>query len=162
MLGIDWLKIVIHFVVFSVLAVGLYLLLYKPILRFIRTRQENIQKGIDDGKAMQEEGQALKDEYDRKLADVEAERDRVLAQANAEGEQIVTDARAKVQEECAAIKEGALRRAQADQEAAKAELRQDAGKVAVDLAGAILGREISAEENERIIIECLDAWSDHD
>jgi len=162
MLGIDWLKIVIHFVVFAVLAVGLYLLLYKPILKFIRTRQENIQKGIDDGNALKEEGQALKEEYDRKLADADADRERVIAEANAQSEQILADARAKAKEETAAIKQEAKRQAEAEQAAAKAELKEDAGKVAVDLAAAILEREISPEDNERLIIECLDAWSDHD
>ena len=162
MLGIDWLKIVIHFVVFAILAGGLYLMLYKPILRFIRNRQENIQKGIDEGKAMQEEGQAVKEEYDRKMADIDAERDRVIADAQAQSEQIVADAHAQVQKECTQIKEDARRKAEAEQQAAKEELRQDAGKVAVDLAGAILEREISPEDNERLIIECLNAWSDHD
>ena len=162
MLGIDWLKIVIHFVVFAVLAVGLYLLLYKPIMRFIRTRQETIQKGIDDGNALKEEGQALKEEYDRKLADAQVEQGRVIAEANAESERILDEARAKAKVESATIKEEARRQAEAEKAAAKSELKEDAGKVAVDIAGAILQREISAEENERIIIECLNAWSDHD
>ena len=37
-LGIDWVKIVIHLVVFAVLMVGLTFLLYKPIVNFIKKR----------------------------------------------------------------------------------------------------------------------------
>ena len=162
MLGIDWIKILIHFVVFAVLAVGLYLLLYKPVLRFIRNRQEIIQKDIDKGAAMQEEGQAVKAEYDRKMEEIAAERDQLLAEADRQREVMLEEARKQAAEDGKAIKEAAERQAQAAREAQEAELQHDAGRVAVDLATEILGREISQEDNERLIAECLKAWSDHD
>jgi len=162
MLGIDWIKILIHFAVFVVLAVGLYLLLYKPVLRFIRTRQENIQKDIDQGNALKEEGEAQKAAYDGKIAAIEEERDRILAEAESRKQEILDEARARAKEESDALIADAKRRAEAAEEAATAQLQQDAGKIAVDIAGEILQREISQEENEKIILDCLKAWSDHD
>lgn len=162
MLGIDWIKILIHFVVFAVLAVGLYLLLYKPIMRFIKNRQDTIQKGLDDGKAMQEEAQATKAEYDRKLADVEAERTAKLSEAEGERQQILADAKAQAAAESAEIRAKATAEAEAAKAQAVVDMQEDAGKVAVTLAGEILQREISQEENEQLILDCLKAWSDHD
>lgn len=162
MLGIDWLKIVIHLVVIVVLGVGLYLLLYKPILRFIRNRQETIQKGLDDGKAMQEEGQAAKKEYDDKLATLEEERKDVLAKAEEESREIIRQANLQADRDAAEIKERAAKEAAQAKKQAVDEIQTDASKVAITLAGEILRREISQEENDRLIEECLKAWKDYD
>lgn len=162
MLGIDWIKILIHFIVFAVLAVGLYLLLYKPVLRFIQNRRDTIQKGLDDGKAMQDEAQQVRAEYDEKMAHLEEERNEILRRAQEESQSILEAAREAADEESAQIRETANREAETARRQAVADLNAEAGKVAVDLAGAILQREISQEENEQLIAECLKAWSDHD
>ena len=162
MLGIDWIKILIHFVVFAVLAVGLYLLLYKPVLRFIRNRQESIQKGIDDGKAMQEQGAAVKAEYDAKLSHVEEECAAMLDEAASRKQAILDEAAKEAAQESEAIKQRARNEAESQKQAAMSALSHDAGKMAVEIAGEILQREISQEENDRLISECLKAWSDHD
>ncbi len=162
MLGIDWIKILIHLVVFAVLGVGLYFLLYKPVLRFIRNRQESIQKGIDDGNALKEEGNALKAEYDQKLSAIEEERNAVIAEAETQKQEILDAAKESAARESEAIKQRARQEADAAKQQAVQDMQKDAGKVATLIAGEILHREISAEENDQIILDCLKAWSEND
>lgn len=161
-LGINWTTIVVHFVVFAVLVVGLTFLVYKPVLKFVRKRQESIQKGLDDANTIKQDGEALRAEYEAKLQTADQEARQVLAEARAEGERLQEEALAEARAEGEAIRAQAREQMEEQRRAMLAALQQDAGTVAVDLVRELLGREVSQEDNERLIAECLTAWSDHE
>ena len=43
-LGLEWQSIVLHLIALVILTVGLYLLLFKPVKRMVKERQEKIRK----------------------------------------------------------------------------------------------------------------------
>ena len=120
-LNIDWQQILLHLLNFLILAVGLYFILYKPVKKFMKKRE-------DDYAAREEKtAEALKDaecsraEYEDKLAraeeeiaslkksaaaETEAVRAERLRDAETEAEGIVAAARGKAQEEKRKIIEG--------------------------------------------------------
>ena len=161
-LGLNWTTIVIHFVVFAILVVGLTFLVYKPVLKFVKKRQESIQQGLDEGQAMRAEGEAVKAEYEAKIQSSQQEADAMRAAAQAECARMKEQALSDAKRESEAILRQARQEAQQEKEAAGQAMRQEVGGLAVTLAREILQREISAEENEQLIEECLTAWSDHD
>lgn len=120
-LNIDWQQILLHLLNFLILATGLTLLLYKPVKRFMKkredeyaAREEGTQKALDDAKDKERE-------YEQKLSDADAEiaemkkraaeeseevRSEKLRAAESEAKKIVDDARAKAKSEHDKIIEG--------------------------------------------------------
>ena len=162
-LGIDWIKILMHLLVFAVLMTGLTLLLYKPVLKFVKARQDNIQKGLDDGKRMQEEAQAVKAEYEDKLAKTELEIEERQQNAAAELEAYKAEQKELVDQEIAALRSKAQEDIQQEREHAVKEIHDEVVDIAIKLTGELLEKEISKEDNSKLIEECLKEWSkDHD
>ena len=120
-LNIDWQQILLHLLNFLILATGLTLLLYKPVKRFMKkredeyaAREEGTQKALDDAKDKERE-------YEQKLSDADAEiaemkkraaeeseeaRSEKLRAAESEAKKIVDNARAKAKSEHDKIIEG--------------------------------------------------------
>jgi F0F1-type ATP synthase membrane subunit b/b' len=71
------------FVSFSVVCAVLYALAYKPILKMLAARREQIATGLANAQKIKAE-----------LARIEVERREVLMKADAEGRQLIEDARA--------------------------------------------------------------------
>lgn len=158
-LGLNWTTILVHLAVFVVLAVGLTFLVYKPVLKFICKRQENIQKGLDDASAIKQEGESLKAEYEAKLQDAQSEADALLAEAKQKSDALLEQAAASAQKEKAHMLDEARTEAEEQKQAVAEEARQDLGKMAIVLVRDILQREVTQEDNERLIAESLSAWS---
>ena len=106
-LNIDWQQILLHLLNFLILATGLTLLLYKPVKRFMKkredeyaAREEGTQKALDDAKDKERE-------YEQKLSDADAEIAEMKKRAaESEAKKIVDDARAKAKSEHDKIIEG--------------------------------------------------------
>lgn len=107
-LNIDWQQILLHLLNFVILAGGLYLLLYKPVKKFMAEREayyrdmdaqaEQKLKDADRLKAdYQNQLRTMDEEIGKKRAAAQHEADlsiqQQLAQAHAQADQIVADAR---------------------------------------------------------------------
>lgn len=155
------IDILLHLFNFLILAVGMTLLIYKPVRKFIDERRDNIQKEIKKGEELQESAKAKLEEYHEKLADAEreasqikentlseaeSEKQRILAEANAEAERIVDTAKKDGDE---------LRKQTVD------EVKNEVTDAVIDIASKVIGREVSKEDNQRIIDDCLKKWSEN-
>lgn len=113
-LNIDWQQILLHLFNFLILGVGLYLLLYKPVKKFMKKREDAYAEREADTAKAKEDAENSRREYDDKLARAEEEiasmkheaalsaenaRKERMQAAEAEAEKIVADAKA------AAVKE---------------------------------------------------------
>ena len=67
-LNIDWQQILLHLFNFSILAGGLYLLLYRPVKDFMRKREEYYQSMDEQARQDRASAQALQQEYQARLA----------------------------------------------------------------------------------------------
>ena len=161
-LGLNWTTIVVHMVVFAVLTVGLTFLVYKPVLKFVRKRQESIQKGLDDAQATQEQGEALKAEYESKLQSAQTEADALVAEAEKKSAILVEQAISQAKKESESILQSARDAAEKERQATLEQTKQDLGEVAVSLVRDILQREVTPKDNEELIAESLAAWSKHE
>ena len=81
--GVDWPHLVAQIVSFGIVCAVLYPLAYKPILRMLEARRQQIASGLANAEKIKAE-----------LARIEAERQDVLAKADAEGKQLIEEARA--------------------------------------------------------------------
>ena len=85
MLGIDIVQILLHMLNFVILAGGLTLLLYKPVVKFLNERRAHFEDLEAQTAAAKEENDRLQEAYATRIRDAEAEIDELRRQAEREG-----------------------------------------------------------------------------
>jgi F-type H+-transporting ATPase subunit b len=135
---------------FGIVCAVLYVLAYKPILRILEARRQQIAAGLANAEKIKTE-----------LARIEVERQDVMTKAGAEGRQLIDEARAaaaRVQAEetqkAIAAAEQILVRAHetAARERAKmlAELRREVGRLVVQTTASVTGKILTADDQRRL------------
>jgi len=151
--GVDWPHLIAQTVSFGIVCVVLYALAYKPILRVLEARRQQIASGL-----------ANADKIKAELARIEAERLNVLAKADAEGKRLIDEARAaaaRVQTEetrkATSAAEQILVRAReaAERDRARmfAELRHEVGRLVVQTTATVTGKVLTPEDHRRLAEE---------
>ena len=151
--GVDWTHLGAQIISFSIVCAVLYLLAYKPILRMLDLRRQQIAAGLANAERIK-----------AALARTEIERQDVLRKAEAEGQQLIEEARAaaaRVQSEetrkaIAAAEQVVVRaRETADRDRARmlAELRHEVGRLVVQTTATVTGKILTAEDHRRLAEE---------
>ena len=156
--GIDITKILLHLLNFVILAVGLTFLLYKPILKFIKKRQEDIKSNIEKGETMQAEAEQKRQEYQEKLDAVDEEVSAIKKAAEADARDLAKEIIDQANADAVNIKEKAKVDAQEIQKQALADAKEQIADAVISLTEELVDREISREDNERIIDNSLKQW----
>lgn len=149
------ISILLHCANAAILLIALYFLLYKPVRKFMLARQARIDGDIERAQQAKVEAQEALDGVQAKLvqAKVEASGIRAEGAINAQKEADEIIAEAHVQE--ALILKQARSNAQAILEGAHEGMRDQAAELAVEIARAILQREVSAQDNALAVEDFL-------
>ena len=151
--GVNWPHLISQIVSFSIVCAVLYLLAYKPILRILEARRQQIATGLAHAEKIKAE-----------LARIEGERLEILARADAAGRQLIDEARAaaaRVQAEetkkaTAAAEQIVVRANEAtERERARmlAELRHEVGRLVVQTTASVAGKVLTADDHRRLTEE---------
>jgi F-type H+-transporting ATPase subunit b len=151
--GVDWTHLGAQIISFGIVCAVLYALAYKPILRMLEARRQQIAAGIANAEKIKAE-----------LARIEIERQQVLLKADADGKQLIEEARAaaaRVQSEetrkAIAAAEQILVRAReaAERDRARmlAELKHEVGHLVVQTTAAVTGKVLTPEDHRRLAEE---------
>jgi len=117
-LNIDWQQILLHLFNFLLLFAGLYVLLYGPVKKFMKKREDHYREEAEASERMKQEAADAKKEYEDKIAGIEAEiADRRKAAA-AELEEM----RVRREEDAEKSAAGIIRKAEGEAEIRKAEI----------------------------------------
>ena len=81
-LNIDWQQILLHLFNFVILAGGLYFLLYNPVRKFIRQREEHYEQVNKEAEDSRRQAQAIEAEHRVKMEEIDKE----IAQKKAEAQ----------------------------------------------------------------------------
>lgn len=140
----------------ALLLVALYFLLYKPVRKFLKAREDKVAGQLDEAAESQKKAAALLDERKKQLdgaaseiaslirtgeAQGKARADAVIAAAEAESRQIADKARVQVR---------------IIEQNARQELYEDAAKLSVQIAAMVLEREVTIEDHKRLLREFLE------
>ncbi len=112
-------------------------------------RTDAIEGGLKRAEETQEQASRLKAEYEEQIAGLRAEAARIRDDARAEGTQIKTELRAQAEEEAARIKARGEEQIAAAREQAVRQLRGEIGGLSVQLAGRLIGSELSDTDKRR-------------
>ena len=135
-LNIDFQQIFLHLFNFIILALGLYLLLYRPVVAFMDKRQAHYEELDRQAAEKDAAAQQKLDAYDARLkaADEEiqrrnadAKRQERLQRAQEQADKLVEEARKAAERERAAMLEGA---------------KKDIAEMVVSAAGKLADKEI--------------------
>lgn len=157
-LGLGWQDILFHTVNLLILIVALRFLLYKPMRRIIDNHKAKLNDMFEQSKKLSDEAEQAKLKYEKLMEDARQEAVKIGLQAaesaKRKSEETVDEAKRKAQN----IIDEAKREVSAERERFKNDFRESVSHLAVDIAEKILEREISEEDNRKIIDECLRQW----
>lgn len=141
---------------FAVLAIGLFLVLKKPVSQALGGRIQDIKEQLAELEGKKKAAEAKLAEYDAKLAELDKESEALLAEYVKQGE----DAKARIlkEAEIAAekLKEQATKNIESEFLQAKAELKVEIVEKALAKAEAIIKEKINSEDQEKLVDEYLE------
>jgi F-type H+-transporting ATPase subunit b len=140
-------------VTFLVLLTLLAKFAWRPLLEALERRQDSIRKSLDDARQAKQELERLNAESQRILAQARTDADAILSSTRSDANRFRDEMKQKAQAEAAAIVKNAER--QIEQETARAlqQIRAEAVDLSVTIASKILQRNVSKEDNARLIEE---------
>jgi F-type H+-transporting ATPase subunit b len=151
--GVDWPHLFAQIVSFGIVCAVLYVLAYKPILRILEARRQQIASGLANAEKIKAE-----------LAHIEVERLDILAKADGEGKQLIEEARAaaarvqadETRKAIAAAEQIVVRAHEAterDRATMLAELKHEVGRLVVQTTASVTGKILTPEDHRRLAEE---------
>ena len=148
---LDPIYVGLHILNLIVMVFVLKKLLYKPMSKFMEQRRQAVkeetraaQEALSAAQALEEQIRAQKLELEQTTRNQSYN---ILAQAHEKAEQILSEAQAEAEQ----ITLEAQKQADQSLEAAKEQQRQAAAALAVDIAGAVLPRQLSSEQQQQLL-----------
>jgi F-type H+-transporting ATPase subunit b len=151
--GVDWTHLIAQTISFGVMCLVLYRFAYKPILKMLEVRRQQIAGGLTNAAK-------IKAELDR----IEADRVNVLTKADAQGKQLIEEARAAASRVLAEETKNAMAAAEQimarAREAAErdhvrmlAEVKHEVGRLVVQTTASVTGKILTPEDHRRLAEE---------
>lgn len=154
-LGINLGFLISQLVNFTLIAVLLTMLLYKPILNMLNQRKERIARSMADVDAAREAAAKAQQEYDRRIAEAQRKAQEIIAQAAQASEKVGAEIKAEAQREAELIRQQA--RSEAAQE--KAHLLTDVQSQIASLSmlatERVLGEAVDPNTQRKLIDQFL-------
>lgn len=153
--GVDWPHLIAQIISFGIVCIVLHRFAYKPILKMLEERRQQIEQGLADRERIRAE-----------LARTEAQRQEVILQANARATKLIEEAHAaaaRVQEHetqkalAAAEQIIAKSHEAAEQDYARmlTELKREVGRLVVQATATVAGKVLTADDERRMAEETV-------
>ncbi len=153
-LNIDIVQILLHMLNFVILAGGLTLLLFKPVSKFLAGRRKHFEDLEKENREKAEQAEALKAEYESKLAgadeEISAMRSEAEKEAAGNAREVIESAKQKADE--------IVRGAEADAEARKSQILESAQTEISELVLSAAQKLVAGEGDEEHTRALYDAF----
>jgi len=128
---------------------------WRPLLQALENRQASIRKSLDDARQAKEELERLHEQSAQIIKQARAEAESIIAESRADGERLREDLKQKARAEADTIARNAERQIQLETGRALQQLRHEAADLSVMIASKLIQRQLSKEDNQRLIDEAL-------
>lgn len=136
------ISLAIQLLNFIVLLFALNIILFKPIRRIMEEREQNISSAFADAKTAQERVQALLEQYNASLAEAKQKAAAVYNGLYQEGLDMQRDMIAAERAKAGELLDKAKAEIASAAEAARADLRKEAERLAQEITVKMLGRAV--------------------
>ena len=140
-------------IVFLVLLALLAKFAWKPLLDGLDSRQQSIRKALDDARKAKQELEGIHAESAKLLAQARTEAAEIVSRSRSDADRFREEMKEKARAEAAAFTRNAERSIELETTRALQQIRQEAVDLSVGIASKILQRNVSKEDNERLIEE---------
>ena len=155
-LGINLGYLISQIVNFTLLAVLLYFVAYKPVLRMLDERSARIQKGLEDAEVASRRAAEMEQEYEQRMVEARREGQEIIAQATQMSEKARQDILAQARDEARAQVERAREEIARERDQAMAELRQQVADLSLTISEKVLAETLDEERQRRLIAQFLE------
>ena len=142
-------------VVFLVLLALLAKFAWRPLLEALDSRQAAIAKSLDDAQAAKRELERLTQESAAIIRTARVEADSIVSRSRLDADRLREEMKQKARAESDYIVRDAQRQIQLQTGQALQQIRREAAELSIAVASKILQRNISQEDNERLIDDAL-------
>ncbi len=118
-------------------------------------REEKIRSNIEAAELAQEQAKEALDQYEQNLAEARSEAQKMRDEAKQQAQALAAELKAKAEGELNAMRDRAKRDIEAARKTAVADVYSEAATLATSIAAKILQREISADDQRRLVEESL-------
>jgi len=141
--------------IFVIVVVVLGKFAWGPVLGLLKQREDFIHKSLSDAKHDRDEAEARLKEYAARLQSAQAEAVGIIEEARRDAERLRQELRERARSEADTMIKNAGRQIDLQTTRAVQQLRQEAVDLSVTIASKILERNISKEDNEKLIADAL-------
>jgi F-type H+-transporting ATPase subunit b len=143
-------------ITFVVVLAVLRVAAWKPLMESLAERARNIEGAIEAAKKAKAEADALLARYETTMKAAHDETRAILDEARRDGRRVQEEIRAAARQEAEELQERARREIELQKDAALQEIWDVAGTISTELAGRILGRTVTAADQEGLVQELVD------
>jgi F-type H+-transporting ATPase subunit b len=142
-------------VTFLVLLTLLAKFAWRPLLEALESRQQAIRKSLDDAQEAKQELERLHRESAHIIRQARVDAESIITQSRADAGRLREEMRQKAKTEAEGIVRTAERQIQLETTRALQQIRREAVDLSVMIASKLLQRNVTMEDNERLIEEAL-------
>ncbi len=130
--------------------------LFKPIRNILEKRKAAADAQILDATKAKEEAEAMKAEYEQNMKEAYDKASDILSTAQKSAAKQSEDIIREASVQAVAIKEKAEKDIALEKRKAVNEIKDEIGDMAMEIAGKVIEREISAKDHEKLIDEFIE------
>ena len=142
-------------VTFLVLLTLLAKFAWTPLLQALEGRQESIRKSLDDARQAKQELERLQQESAEIIRQGRIEAEAIITRSRGDAERLREEMKQKARAEADGIVKNAERQIQLETSRAVQQIRREAVDLSVMIASKLIQRNLSKEDNERLIEDAL-------
>ena len=142
-------------ITFLVLLTLLAKFAWGPLLKALESRQEMIRKSLDDAEEARRELERLHLESAQILKQARVQGESIMSQSRSDAERLREELKQKARAEADTIVRTAGRQIQLETAQALQQIRREAADLSVMIASKLIQRNLSKEDNDRLIDEAL-------
>ena len=128
---------------------------WRPLLLALESRQQNIQRALDDAEKAKQELERLNQESAQIIRQARVEADQIVAMSRSDAERLREEMRQKARAEADGIVKSAERQIQLETARAIQQIRHEAADLSVAIASKLIQRNLTKEDNEKLIDDAL-------
>lgn len=150
---IDIFKVGLHILNVLIMFVVLRVLIYKPVLKYIKKREHAFSDKADELDTREETLIQQKEQYEQMMAKAQDEAAALIAKSSELSKEHAREVLDNAKERAKDMVIQARKEIDAEKEQALLDMRSDIAELSVQIAKKVIEREITVEDNRKIIDE---------
>jgi F-type H+-transporting ATPase subunit b len=126
---------------------------WRPLLAALDERQSSIRKALDDARKAKQDLEGIHAESAKLLAQARSEAAEIVSRSRSDADRFREEMKERARTEAAGLIRNAERQIELETTRALQQIRQETVDISIGIASKLLQRNVSKEDNERLIAE---------